>query len=186
MPSLGWLNWHSNVIFPTLLPATFATQWLLIQDAHVQASNGRYLAAKRDYPAAINALEVGCTQGLSEDFISPCMDLADLKLTVMQAPEAAIALYPQVLARKPELEPKNPLPEIALARLAIARKKVGEAEQHAQRAVDIDPNFADALMALGEAYQAGGKLDRALQQFEAAAKAAPNAVGPVLRQAMLQ
>jgi Flp pilus assembly protein TadD len=71
------------------------------------------------------------------------------------------------------LEPAQPRPWIALARLERENGELRQAEMHARRACTVAPDNAEAQEELGKALQARGQLTEAAAVFRLAVQAAP-------------
>lgn len=183
------------------------------EDAYVQSSLGRYLAMQQQYPAAESALKKA--MALDVGLVRPRMDLADLYASALRKPEAAIPLYQEVLEIDPNhagahyaygitqmrlgdmaeakaaleasasLEPGNPLPPLALARLSMQNKQLNDANMWVERSLTIHPTLADALEFRGDIKQARNLPDQALADYSAAFRAQPKQVSAILKEASL-
>jgi tetratricopeptide (TPR) repeat protein len=170
-------------------------------DAHAQASWGRYLAVNKRYPEAETALQRAIA--LDAAMVRPRMDLADLYATALKQPAKAVALYQEVLRidaghagahyalgvalarqgeadkartsleRSAELAPDNPLPALALAQLAAGRKSLDDALRWVNQALKLQPTLAAALELRGDLHDARSNARQALADYQAAVQAAP-------------
>lgn len=182
-------------------------------NAHAQASLGHLLALQKKYPEAEVALKKAAD--LDPKMIRPRMDLADLYATVLRRPRDALILYQDVVAidpdhagahyawgmtemrlgalakaRKPlenarRLQPSNPLPLLALARLSILQKDPDTAMTLLERALNIQPTLAEALELRGDVQQMRGNPDKALADYAAAIKLQPNRMPALMKQGSL-
>ena len=181
--------------------------------AHAQASLGRLLAVQKQYPEAAVALKKAVE--LDAKLVRPRMDLADLYATALRKPKDALPLYQQVLEIDPNhagahyaygmtharlgdpakartaleasarLEPGNPLPPLALARLSLQSKKPDDAMTWLERTLKIQPTLAEALELRGDVQQTRNSPENALADYAAAIRAQPKQVSAVVKQASL-
>jgi len=85
--------------------------------------------------------------------------LAQAKNLVKQSDfEAAVAIYEDLARRAPD----DPRPQIGWAWASILDYEPGQAEMHAQKAFDLDPNNTEAVIALARALVDKGEKARAL------------------------
>lgn len=171
------------------------------ENAHAQASWGRFLAVGKRYPEAEAVLQKA--MALDATLVRPRMDLADLYTTALRQPAKAVAIYQQVLAidpghagahyalgvalakqgdlakaqasleRSAQLDANNPLPSMALAQVAVQRKSLDDALRWVNAALKIQPAFADALVLRGDLQDARGNSPQSLSDYSAAARSAP-------------
>lgn len=176
-------------------------------NANAQASLGRLLAIEGNYAEAEKALQQAVA--LDSQLVGPRMDLADLYATALRKPEEAIRIYESVIATHPEhagahyalgivrirsgqlseavapleraasLDPANPLPLVALARVSAQGGDLKLAQTQVGKALEIDPDYADALELRGDIYMTQGDRAKALADFSAAAGKA--STHPMLR-----
>lgn len=169
--------------------------------AHAQASWGRYLAVNKRYPEAEKALQRA--NALDANLVRPRMDLADLYATALRQPAKAVGLYQEVvridpghagahyalgvalakqgeapkarasLERSAQLEPKNPLPALALAQVAARQNSLDDALRWVDQALKIQPTLAGALELRGDINDARNNARQALADYQAAVRAAP-------------
>lgn len=181
---------------------------------HAQASLGRLLAIRRQYAEAEVALRRAAA--LEPFLIPPRMDLADLYATALQRPRDAVTLYREVLSFAPkhagaryalgvvlgrlgeadaaraelltaaELEPANPLPQLALARLAAGLGDRAAALRAAERALEIQPRLPAAHEMRGDVLLAGGDDAAASTEYEAAATLERPSAAVLFKAGMLQ
>lgn len=182
-------------------------------NAHAHASLGRLQAMRRRFTEAEFSLKKAAD--LDPKLIRPRMDLADLYATTLRKPRDALALYRVVLAIDPNhagahyasgvvltnlgeleqagraleaaqrIEPGNPLPPLALARLAIARKDAQGAMTWVERALTIQPGMVDALEARADIWQMRGESDKALADYASVLRANPGRASVLLKQGSL-
>lgn len=175
--------------------------------AYAQASLGRLLASEGNYSEAEAALQQAVA--LDSQLVGPRMDLASLYATALRKPVEAIKVYESVIATHPEhagahyalgivrirngqlaearapleraasLEPANPLPLVALARVSAQSGDLKLAHEQVGKALEIDPNYADAIELRGDINMAQGDRAKALADFSTAAEKAT--ANPVLR-----
>ncbi len=97
------------------------------------------------------------TQPLSDQEMDDL--LAQAKGLAMQSDfEAAVAIYQDLAQRAPD----DPRPQTGLAWASILDYETDQAELHAQKAFDLDPNNAEAVVALARALVDKGEKARAL------------------------
>jgi len=101
---------------------------------------------------------------------------------VERADEAAINSYREAL----KASPLDPSPFIALARVAMQTQKIDDAKKYLQSALNIKPDFADALFAFSQIEAQTGNLKEAILRMEQAAAASPNNFGVFFRLGLLQ
>ncbi len=177
-------------------------------DADVHASWGRYWLMRGQGPAGEAALLKAMQ--LDPKSIRPRMDLADARLSRGEA-KSALPLYREVLALNPahagahyalglallqlgelaqgqaalkrsaELEPKNPLPLLALAR---SQTDAAAAMRGVDQVLALQPNFYDALMLRAQLQVQANDGASARKTWELAAQAAPKAAEPLVRLGM--
>ena len=103
-------------------------------------------------------------------------------LAAMNAPDAA----KRHLKRAQILDPKNPLPGLALARAEHAAGDAEAAVRTLDQTIERHPSFVEAHIARGDVLWRIGRLDAAAASYQEAVAVAPSqAVGP-MRLAMLQ
>jgi tetratricopeptide (TPR) repeat protein len=183
-------------------------------NAYAQASMGRLLATQGEFSGAEKAL-LRSTR-IDETLIRPRMDLADLYATSLGKPLKAVELYRSVVSLEPthagahyalgvtlarlgerdealidlqdaaRLAPQNPLPQLALTRLAMQTGEAPRAMQSVERALEIQPGLAEALELRGDIRQLQGELELALVDYDSAIKAQPNRVSALLKAASVR
>lgn len=57
--------------------------------------------------------------------------------------------------------PGSPMGHFSLGKLCLEERRYGEAAQSLEEAVRLDPQYAAALVALGDAYAGAGQMDKA-------------------------
>jgi tetratricopeptide (TPR) repeat protein len=180
------------------------------RSAHAYASLGRLQAVGRQFGEAEASLKKAME--LDPRLVRPKMDLADLYATVLRRPRDALALYEAVLGLDPRhagayyaaglvheglgepdeaqkalqaaarLEPNNPLPAMALARLRVRAKDLDGAQQWADRAVAAAPAMPEALELRGDVRQGRGDTEGSLADYAAALRTRPGDVALLLKQ----
>lgn len=181
-------------------------------DSAAHASMGRYLAMTGNVKDAEQSLRKAIE--LDDRSMRPRMDLADVLSSQKRWPEAA-ALYQAVIGAEPthagahyalglayaqlgraddartallksaELDPKAPLPHVALARWHGGRKEFPQALASVGKALERNPKSVDALLLRGDLLDASGDVAAAVGAYEKAAQALPGQPAPLLRVAML-
>jgi tetratricopeptide (TPR) repeat protein len=68
--------------------------------------------------------------------------------------------------------PTSPMGFFSLGRLYVSERRYPEAITTLERAVELDPNYAAALVSLGEAYASAGRSDDAKGTYQKAKEAA--------------
>jgi len=76
-----------------------------------------------------------------------------------------------------EVEPYGPAVRFQLSRALMSLDRYEEAREHMQTAVDLDPNYADGWMLLGEIERTLGNLESARDAFSTALKLKPTMTG---------
>lgn len=174
-------------------------------NAFAQASLGRLQAIEGNFPEAEKTLKQAVT--LDPQLVGPRMDLGDLYATALRRPEDAVRMYEGVIADNPDhaganyalgivrirsgqlaearapleraasLEPANPMPLVALARISAQNRDFTLAQEQVAKALAIDPNYAEALELRGDLSMVQGDPAKALVDFTTAAgKASKNAM----------
>ena len=103
-------------------------------------------------------------------------------LKVEKADEAAINSYKEAV----KVSPLDPSPFIALARVAMQTNKKDEARKYLQSALDIKPDFVDALFSLSQVEVQAGNLKEAILKTEQIAAISPNNFGIFFQLGLLQ
>ena len=94
-------------------------------------------------------------------------------LKVEKADEAALNSYAEAF----KASPLDPSPFIASARVFMQINKAGEARKYLQSALNIKPDFADALFMLAQIEAQAGNLKEAILRMEQTASVSPNNFG---------
>lgn len=76
-----------------------------------------------------------------------------------------------------EVEPYGPAVRFQLSRALMRLGRFDEAQKHLETAVDLDPNYADAHVLLGDVYRQQGELDKALAVYKRALELKPDMQG---------
>jgi tetratricopeptide (TPR) repeat protein len=175
-------------------------------NAHAQASLGRWRAVNGQMAGAVTALEAAIR--LDPKAVRPRVDLGDIYLASGRDLERAIKLYREAIAiddshagahyalgvaltrkgdpagarkefqRAAALSPGNPLPALGLAEMFAASGDLKQAEQYAREAVKAQPSLVQARLVLGQVLEAGGRYDEAMQQYREMAAAQPKLAAP--------
>ena len=103
-------------------------------------------------------------------------------LKVEKADEAALNSYAEAF----KVSPLDPSPFVASARVAMQTNKAGEARKYLQSALDIKPDFADALFMLSQVEVQAGNLKEAILRMEQTAAVSPNNFGIFFQLGLLQ
>ena len=101
---------------------------------------------------------------------------------VEKADEAALNAYAEAL----KVSPLDPSPFIAAARVAMQTKKIDDARGYLQSALNIKPDFADALFMLSQIEVQAGNLKEAILRMEQTAAVSPNNFGIFFQLGLLQ
>jgi len=181
-------------------------------DSTVHATMGRYLlitGKPKDAEASLRkAIEFDAKA------LRPRIDLAD-QLSAQRRWAEAVPLYESCVAIDPQhagaqyalglayaqvgqtdkaraalvsaakLDPKNPLPHVALARWHGGRKEYPQAQAAVTQALQRGPKLLDALLLRGDLLDASADAAGALRAYDQAADAHPASAAPRLRMAML-
>lgn len=183
------------------------------ESAHVQASLGRMLAILKRQPQAEAALRKAME--LDPKLIRPRIDLADLMAATPQRAAEALQLYQDIVTIAPEhagayyamgitharlgaypkartaletaarLEPSNPLPPLALARLNLQERDLQAAVRQVNRALEIQPTLIEALELRGDIEQMRNAEEAALSSYAAALRINPRQTSVLLKQGSL-
>ncbi len=89
------------------------------------------------------------------------------------------------LERSRQLDPRDVLPRMALAQLAVGRGQLGRAEHLLRETIAVDPHAQAAYLGLSGLRWAQGGSDEAQQLLQQAIAADPGAVAPRLRFAQI-
>src|SRR3989338_2422326 len=103
-------------------------------------------------------------------------------LKVEKADEAALDSYAEAF----KASPLDPSPFIASARVFMQINKAGEAKKYLQSALNIKPDFADALFMLAQIEAQAGNLKEAILRMEQTAAVSPNNFGVFFQLGLLQ
>ena len=103
-------------------------------------------------------------------------------LKVEKADEAALNSYAEAF----KVSPLDPSPFIASARVFMQINKAGEAKKYLQSALNIKPDFADALFMLAQIEAQAGNLKEAILRMEQTAAVSPNNFGVFFQLGLLQ
>ena len=103
-------------------------------------------------------------------------------LKVEKADEAALNSYAEAFM----VSPLDPSPFIASARVAMQTKKIDDARKYLQGALNIKPDFADALFMLSQIEAQAGNLKEAILIMEQTASVSPNNFGVFFQLGLLQ
>ena len=107
---------------------------------------------------------------LDPNFADPYAGIADANITLynygLRPPEEVIPKTTQKLNQALQLDPNLSLAHLTAAQLAFHYERDGEkAERSYQKAIELDPNNADAFMRYGHFLTARGGFDEALTQL---------------------
>lgn len=94
-------------------------------------------------------------------------------LKVEKADEAALNSYAEAF----KVSPLDPSPFVASARVAMQTGKINDARKYLQSALNLKPDFADALFILSQIEAQSGNLKEAILKTEQAATVSPNSPG---------
>jgi len=89
------------------------------------------------------------------------------------------------LEQAARLDPANPLPHLALARLHASRKALDLALQAADKALALQPGLVDGMLLRGDLLDDQGQAAQAIASYRQAAQAVPTLAAPHLRIGMI-
>src|SRR3989344_3085883 len=101
---------------------------------------------------------------------------------VEKADEAALNAYAEAL----KVSPLDPSPLVASARVSARTNKAGDARKYLQSALNIKPDFADALFMLSQIEVQAGNLKEAILRMEQTAAVSPGNFGIFFQLGLLQ
>jgi tetratricopeptide (TPR) repeat protein len=127
--------------------------------------------AKKQFESAL-AISPGFVEPLTQ---LVAMDIAEGK------PEAAL----ERVRRQMGLAPKVPDFEFLLGRLHLSRQETALAESAFLRAIELDPQFDKAYVALSQLYAASGQYDQALAKLNGALQTNPRNLPVMMLSGML-
>jgi tetratricopeptide (TPR) repeat protein len=130
----------------------------------------RYLFVKKDYRGAESALQKALS--LDARFVGALIDLGDLNLTRLDAPQKAIENYRAALS----IEPNNAGAHYALGTALVQVQKLDLAEGEFKKASEEERTNILPIMALGQLYASRGETDKALAVYEEHIKVQPKAL----------
>ena len=161
----AWNELSSRVVrYPDSVPLHIEMGWVAIERKQFKAAFESFDAALRQAPASIEA-----QSGLIAAYIISG-DVANARARVDDWRRAA---------------PGNRALDVLAARVELAAGKPAEAERMLRSVVAADATHLDAYDLLGRLYVSQGRLDRAIEQYEAIAQRAPRPTGPRTMVAML-
>lgn len=105
-----------------------------------------------------------------------------VSLKVEKADEAALNSYAEAF----KVSPLDPSSFIASARVAMQTKKTDDARKYLQGALNIKPNFTDALFMLSQIEAQAGNLKEAILRTEQTASVSPDNFGVFFQLGLLQ
>lgn len=111
-----------------------------------------------NYARAIDLLKSAVDVN-SKDFST----LMALAYAYKEKPDGGLAAQQYDLAAN--LEPKNPLPQMMLAKVYKLAKIPARFEEHADKAIALDPTYTPALRAKAEFYYFGRQWEKALEAY---------------------
>ena len=100
--------------------------------------------------------------------INPNCAMAYSRYTYFLAAMGRLSESLQRIKRAQELDPLSPDMNASLASVLYFSRDYDEAIRYCQRALDLEPNFLDALLWLGLSYEQKGMLEEAITQFSKA------------------
>ena len=111
--------------------------------------------------------------------INPNCAMAYSRYTYFLAAMGRLSESLQRMKRAQELDPLSPDMNASLASVLYFSRDYDEAIRYCQRALDLEPNFLDALLWLGLSYQQKGMLEEAITQFSKARDANADRTEPL-------
>ena len=121
---------------------------------------GAVYRQQKKVPQARQAFEQALK--VNPDYLAAIDSLVDLDIAAEQH-EAALARIQGYV----EKYPKSPLPPLLQGKVLFQQQKNAEAEAAVKKAIELDPEFAQAHRALADFYVRSQQTDKAIAKFEA-------------------
>jgi tetratricopeptide (TPR) repeat protein len=117
---------------------------------------------------SVSALLPACATTTAEDEIRKLEARSAYEAGVKSIAEGRVSLGLASLRQAAEVEPQNPLYRNAVGAVLLNVGRFPDAQVEFQKAVELDPTYADAFHNLGSAYAEQGKWDEAIGAYKKA------------------
>lgn len=117
---------------------------------------------------SVSALLPACATTTAEDEIRKLEARSAYEAGVKSIADGRVSLGLASLRQAVEVEPQNPLYRNAVGAVLLNVGRFPDAQVEFQKAVELDPTYADAFHNLGSAYAEQGKWDEAIGAYKKA------------------
>ena len=117
---------------------------------------------------SVSALLHACATTTAEDEIRKLEARSAYEAGVKSIADGRVSLGLASLRQAAEVEPQNPLYRNAVGAVLLNVGRFPDAQVEFQKAVELDPTYADAFHNLGSAYAEQGKWDEAIGAYKKA------------------
>jgi len=117
---------------------------------------------------SVSALLPACATTTAEDEIRKLEARSAYEAGVKSIADGRVSLGLASLRQAAEVEPQNPLYRNAVGAVLLNVGRFPDAQVEFQKAVELDPTYADAFHNLGSAYAEQGKWDEAIGAYKKA------------------
>ena len=117
---------------------------------------------------SVSALLPACATTTAEDEIRKLEARSAYEAGVKSIADGRVSLGLASLRQAAEVEPQNPLYRNAVGAVLLNVGRFPDAQAEFQKAVELDPTYADAFHNLGSAYAEQGKWDEAIGAYKKA------------------
>ena len=117
---------------------------------------------------SVSALLPACATTTAEDEIRKLEARSAYEAGVKNIADGRVSLGLASLRQAAEVEPQNPLYRNAVGAVLLNVGRFPDAQVEFQKAVELDPTYADAFHNLGSAYAEQGKWDEAIGAYKKA------------------
>ena len=117
---------------------------------------------------SVSALLPACATTTAEDEIRKLEARSAYEAGVKSIADGRVSLGLASLRQAAEVEPQNPLYRNAVGAVLLTVGRFPDAQVEFQKAVELDPTYADAFHNLGSAYAEQGKWDEAIGAYKKA------------------
>jgi tetratricopeptide (TPR) repeat protein len=117
---------------------------------------------------SVTALLPACATTTAEDEIRKLEARSSYEAGVKSIADGRVSLGLASLRQAAEVEPQNPLYRNAVGAVLLNVGRFPDAQVEFQKAVELDPTYADAFHNLGSAYAEQGKWDEAIGAYKKA------------------
>lgn len=117
---------------------------------------------------SVTALLPACATTTADDEIRKLEARSAYEAGVKSIAEGRVSLGLASLRQAAEIEPQNPLYRNAVGAVLLNVGRFPDAQVEFQKAVELDPTYADAFHNLGSAYAEQGKWDEAVGAYKKA------------------